>query len=208
MKRCIESDKEGLDFQKLLCHLPRPGICSPTQKLSYSQVYGGFAMQCCLSSQSLAPLLSPEDGEQGLKVPSFKSWLGLSSGQHSSIRPVGVTSLRQNMLPLPRIYQGFRSSVPGNRIKHQILKQRMLQALLLFYSYQEMTRVLGDLGQELRIEMDTLFPLVYRMKLASIVQLRLIHQCLFPALGIIAQLYKKSSLGKENTRLYHFYNFQ
>lgn len=127
-------------------------------------------MQCCLSSQSLAPLLSPEDGEQRLKVPSFKSWLGLSSGQHSSIRPVGVTSLRQNMLLLPRIYQGFRSSVPGNRIKHQILKQRMLQALLLFYSYQEMTRVLGDLGQERRIEMDTFFPLVYRMKLASIVK--------------------------------------
>lgn len=153
MKRCIESDKErsGLPEASVprvfYATFPARGYVhqpknSPTPKfMEASQRSAIYHLNLCL------PFFPQRMGSGGWKFQaSNHAWLGLSSGQRSSISPVGVTSLRQNMLLLPRIYQGFRSSVPGNRFKHQILKQRMLLALLLLYSYQEMTGVLGDLG--------------------------------------------------------------
>lgn len=63
----------------LVCCPPSPRTCLPTQKFSRQHSVGVFMENSSHQhdwslTQSLSPLPSPEDGGDGLKVPSFSSW--------------------------------------------------------------------------------------------------------------------------------------
>ena len=65
-----------------------------------------------------------------LKIPSFFSWLSLSSDQSTIQEPSGslprITSLEQKHSYQPRNYQDLRSSVPRTKVrdhKHVLLSQ-------------------------------------------------------------------------------------
>ena len=119
-----------------------PGSSQNSMLLGF---YGGFLMQAqSIINSTSSPLPFLEGGEVGLKIPSFNHCLVLLV---TSPHPEAyVESSHQNS-------KGFRSSVSGNRVKDQILEEK----ILLCSYHLRITGVLGALCQKEGVKTKYIF---------------------------------------------------
>ena len=124
-------------------HSASISTCSPARKLSKACAFGiwGFLwrlhhmgmMDHKIHFQPLSPLWRM--GEEGLKIPSISSWLGLSGEQPSS-EPTQSHLFRTRHSYHPGNSKGFRNLVAGTKVKDQILEKKMLPMLLSLRKWQ------------------------------------------------------------------------
>lgn len=127
----------GVDFNVLSEHatLPKSLLCSPTQKFIELHTFGIFFYFWEASSHrhdhtgmiyhhlhfqfSLLKRIGV-----GLKIPSFESWLPLSSDWDLSTIPLKAASLEQKRLLSIKKLQGFQEPCVGTRVKDKILEPK------------------------------------------------------------------------------------
>ena len=138
MKRCTGQDMwEGVqDFHALSGHTTSAAPpCVQQPRSSSNLKLRGFLwrlhhmgmMDHKIHFQPLSPLWRM--GEEGLKIPSISSWLGLSGEQPSS-EPTQSHLFRTRHSYHPGNSKGFRNLVAGTKVKDQILEKKMLPMLL------------------------------------------------------------------------------